>query len=219
MPLPTRIHMEPAAIPLALLVTAGIAEGGVTSLSVIRLEKSGKERTAFITEKQAQRRNVRGETSPLSSIRNRLYPVEAVPVSWTTPDSSLPIGRRSSRHGYGVSRSGNASPLTLPTDGSVPHSTSAYNVGHYYNNEELAGSPTMDGRATGGPTSGHHRSRSATRVPLRNYHSLERDQDREFVPIRDPRDRSLDRHPRSRKGRWIVPDTGTSIHTGTWMDL
>ncbi|GFR14092.1 ERC protein 2 [Trichonephila clavata] len=115
------------------------------------------------------------------------------------PDSSLPIGRRSSRHGYGVSRSGNASPLTLPTDGPVPHSTSAYNVGHYYNNEELAGSPTMDGRATGGPTSGHHRSRSATRVPLRNYHSLERDQDREFVPIRDPRDRSLDRHPRSRE--------------------
>ncbi|GIY73866.1 hypothetical protein CDAR_27481 [Caerostris darwini] len=81
MPLPTRIHMEPAAIPLALSVTAGIAEGGVTSLSVIRLEKSGKERTAFITEKQAQRRNVRGETSPSlfnsdGTIRYRFLPIE-----------------------------------------------------------------------------------------------------------------------------------------------
>ncbi|KFM74126.1 ERC protein 2, partial [Stegodyphus mimosarum] len=134
--------------------------------------------------------------------------------SRTASTENTAANRRSSRHGYGVSRSSNASPLTLPTDGPVPHSisTSAFNVGqgsaggHYYN-EDL-GSPTMDGRGTGGPAPGHHRSRSATRVPLRNYHSLERDQDREFVPIRDPRDRSLDRtdmtgsgsrHPRSRE--------------------
>lgn len=128
------------------------------------------------------------------------------PLGSRTASTDNP-GRRSSR--YGVSRSSNASPLTIPADGPVPHSisTSAFNVapsgshsgGHYYN-EDL-GSPTMDSR-------GHHRSRSATRVPLRNYHSLERDQDREFVPIRDPRDRSLDRtemaghtsrHPRSRE--------------------
>lgn len=103
--------------------------------------------------------------------------------------------RQRSRH----SRSSNASPLTLQPDhhsSSVPHSisTSAFHSGGggYYNDQDYI-SPTMDQRG------GHHRSRSATRVPLRNYHSLERDQEREFVPIRDPRDsrsreRSLDRY-------------------------
>ncbi|KAK9497749.1 hypothetical protein O3M35_004413 [Rhynocoris fuscipes] len=61
----------------------------------------------------------------------------------------------------------------------------------------------MDDRGrTSGPSSGaHHRSRSASR-PVSNpmtvrYQSLDRtsaaDHDREFVPIREPRDRSLDR--------------------------
>lgn len=167
-------------------------------------------------------RDPRDQPAPTSSSSSKYYGGGPSSISQPVSSRGSPIGsrtapssetRRSSR--YGVSRSSNASPLTLPAEGPVPHSisTSAFNVApssgghatgsnhHHYYGDDL-GSPTaMDSR-------GHHRSRSATRVPLRNYHSLERDQDREFVPIRDPRDRSLDRtemaghssrHPRSRE--------------------
>ncbi|XP_015920771.1 serine/threonine-protein kinase fray2 [Parasteatoda tepidariorum] len=192
-------------------------------------EVYGSSSVSQRSPKPPRRPDIHRDTNPDSS--SKYYPSSisqpvsgrVSPVGSRAVPSDQGVGRRSSRHGYGVSRSSNASPLTVPTDGPVPHSisTSAFNVGHgrtasshHYYNEDL-GSPTMDGRGGTGGTGtapGHHRSRSATRVPLRNYHSLERDQDREFVPIRDPirdpRDRSLDRtdmtgsgsrHPRSRE--------------------
>lgn len=58
-------------------------------------------------------------------------------------------------------------------------------AGAYYD-DPMMGAMDSGGRGT-------HRSRSATGVPLRSYHSMERDQDREFMPIREPRERSLDR--------------------------
>ncbi|OQR71158.1 hypothetical protein BIW11_01551 [Tropilaelaps mercedesae] len=58
-------------------------------------------------------------------------------------------------------------------------------AGAYYD-DPMMGAMDSGGRGT-------HRSRSATGVPLRSYHSMERDQDREFIPIREPRERSLDR--------------------------
>ena len=54
----------------------------------------------------------------------------------------------------------------------------------------------MDGdRRSGSAPGSHHRSRSQSRSGLgRNYHSLDREaHDREFMPIRDPRDRSMER--------------------------
>lgn len=55
---------------------------------------------------------------------------------------------------------------------------------------------TMDAdRRSGSAPGSHHRSRSQSRSNLgRNYHSLDREaHDREFMPIRDPRDRSMER--------------------------
>lgn len=64
------------------------------------------------------------------------------------------------------------------------------------------GGPYMDPHATmeadrrsGSAPGTHHRSRSQSRSNVgRNYHSLDREaHDREFMPIRDPRDRSMER--------------------------
>lgn len=109
-----------------------------------------------------------------------------------------PSQSRKGRHTTTGTRSSNSSPLTLPSEGHVPHSlsSSAFNItgggggsaGYYVDD---LGSPIMDNRAASAP--GHHRSRSVGRAALRSYHSLERDPDREFLPIRDPRDRSLER--------------------------
>lgn len=50
-------------------------------------------------------------------------------------------------------------------------------------------------RRSGSAPGTHHRSRSQNRSNVgRNYHSLDREvHDREFMPIRDPRDRSMER--------------------------
>ncbi|KAK9891117.1 hypothetical protein WA026_013436 [Henosepilachna vigintioctopunctata] len=111
----------------------------------------------------------------------------------------LPTADRSpSRGGYPgggkplrPSRSGNNSP---------DHSYGYHHQSTYYRDEDL-GSPMLEERGRPmavGP--GHHRSRSATRPanPMTvRYQSLDRgpavDHDREFLPIRDRRDRSLDR--------------------------
>nr|CAH7769941.1 unnamed protein product [Callosobruchus chinensis] len=101
-----------------------------------------------------------------------------------------PVGRKPTRQ----SRSGNNS----PTD----HSYGYHHSSPYYRDDDL-GSPMLleEGRGrpiTVGPP--HHRSRSATRTsnPMSvRYQSLDRgptmDHEREFLPIRDRRDRSLDR--------------------------
>ncbi|KAF6216366.1 hypothetical protein GE061_000707 [Apolygus lucorum] len=77
--------------------------------------------------------------------------------------------------------------------------------GPYYGRDEDLGSPTMmEDRGRSMASSGaHHRSRSASRPMGSNtmsvrYQSLDRTgggvaDDREFMPIREPRDRSLDR--------------------------
>lgn len=86
----------------------------------------------------------------------------------------------------------------------------------YYRDEEL-GSPIMieeRGRSLGGS---HHRSRSATRAPAGQamsvrYQSLDRGgmmdstHDREFIPIREPRDRSLDRGGFRERGMYLDDD-------------
>jgi hypothetical protein len=97
-----------------------------------------------------------------------------------------PLGRKPLRQ----TRSGNNSP---------EHSY-GYHHSPYYRDEDL-GSPMLEER--GRPVAvgpGHHRSRSATRPsnPMSvRYQSLDRgptvDHEREFLPIRDRRDRSLDR--------------------------
>lgn len=101
-----------------------------------------------------------------------------------------PIGRRPLRQ----TRSGNNS----PDHGYGSHSA-GYGYGGY-GTEELV-SPMLEERGRPiavGP--GHHRSRSATRPsnPMSvRYQSLDRgatvDHEREFLPIRDRRDRSLER--------------------------
>ncbi|XP_013793358.1 ELKS/Rab6-interacting/CAST family member 1-like [Limulus polyphemus] len=117
---------------------------------------------------------------------------------------SSPSQVRKSRQ-YGVSRSSNNSPLNLPQDSYIPHSFSSggfhASQGYYSDNP---GSPVMDVRTSSSAPNSSHRSGSTTRDASRNYHSLERVQEREFVPIREPRERSLDRgdtsrHPRSRE--------------------
>lgn len=102
-------------------------------------------------------------------------------------------GPRRGRHGYGRSRSSNNSPLTLPVE-HVPQSlstTSAYGHGFPYYDDP--GSPIMDARGPGimhGQGPRHSRS---GRMPLRSYHSMDREPlERDYI-MRDPRDRSFDR--------------------------
>lgn len=135
---------------------------------------------------------------PVSSVSHPHSQSSGMVQSRGSPIASHSQGRtlspsqtRKGRH-TGGTRSSNSSPLTLPTDSHVPHSlsSSAFNItGPGYYNDEL-NSPVMDARASSAP--GHHRSRSVGRTALRSYHSLERDPEREFIPIRDPRDRNLE---------------------------
>ncbi|KAK9496957.1 hypothetical protein O3M35_012852 [Rhynocoris fuscipes] len=121
-----------------------------------------------------------GTRSPRSGRRLGELPTVDRSPSRNYPARGSPVGRKN--------RPGS------PTD------HGGYQMSYYQ--DDLA-SPMMDDRGrTSGPSSGaHHRSRSASR-PVSNpmtvrYQSLDRtsaaDHDREFVPIREPRDRSLDR--------------------------
>uniref|UniRef100_T1IYT5 ERC protein 2 n=1 Tax=Strigamia maritima TaxID=126957 RepID=T1IYT5_STRMM len=134
-----------------------------------------------------------------------------------------PSQPRKSRH-IGGSRSSNSSPLTLPPEGHVGHvphslSSSAFNVtGSYYGYDSL-NSPVMDTRSA---SASGHRSRSTTRGNARSYHSLERDHETEFIPIRD---RSLDRgehlHHRARDrslDRLSLRDGGGIIDDDPYRD-
>ncbi len=124
--------------------------------------------------------------SPISS-RNIISPTHAV---------------RRGRH-YGISRSSNNSPLTLPVE-HVPQSLSTSSAyGHGFPYYDDPGSPIMDTRTHSGIIHGP-RSRSG-RVPLRSYHSMDREPIERDYLMRDPRDRSFDRidmtsrHPRTRE--------------------
>lgn len=103
---------------------------------------------------------------------------------------------RATRHPYGISRSSNNSPLTLPME-HIPQSLSTSSAyGHGFPYYDDPGSPIdLAGR-------GMHRM--SRRPPLRSYHSIEREpgyRDRSFDRMADPltgrthrtRDRSLDR--------------------------
>lgn len=113
--------------------------------------------------------------------------------------TSPTIGIRRGRH-YGVSRSHNNSPLTLPVE-HVPQSLSTSSAyGHGFPYYDDPGSPIMDARTHTGIMHGSRAARSG-RVPLRSYHSMEREPlDRDFV-MREPRDRSFDRIDVSRQQR------------------
>lgn len=138
-----------------------------------------------------------GNRSPRSARR-----VGELPTVDRSPSRSYPspLGRKSGR----PSRSGNTSP-----DQHAAYSSYGRMGSPYYGREDDLGSPVMmdeRGRSTG-TGGGHHRSRSANRPAMSTtnpmstrYQSLDRapsmmgeGHDREFMPIREPRERSLDR--------------------------
>lgn len=143
-----------------------------------------------------------GTRSPRSGRRiGELPTVDRSPSRNYASGRGSPLGRK--QRG---TRSGNNSPEHLGY-GSYHH----HQLGSpYYSRDEDLGSPVMleeRGRSmsTGGG-GGHHRSRSASRPAMsssagmvQRYTSLDRasagvlDHDREFMPIRDPRERSRDR--------------------------
>ncbi|CAH0551854.1 unnamed protein product [Brassicogethes aeneus] len=113
-----------------------------------------------------------------------------LPTVDRSPSRAYPGGSPLGRKPLRQTRSGNNSP---------DHSYGYHHSSSYYRDEDL-GSPMLEERGrpmTVGP--GHHRSRSATSVnELKKANkSLDRgptvDHEREFLPIRDRRDRSLDR--------------------------
>lgn len=143
-----------------------------------------------------------GTRSPRSGRR-----VGELPTVDRSPSRSYASGRGSPLGRKRGTRSGNNSPEHLGY-GSYHH----HQLGSpYYSRDEDLASPVMleeRGRSmsTGGGGGGHHRSRSASRPAMSSsagmsarYTSLDRasagilDHDREFVPIRDPRERSRDR--------------------------
>lgn len=143
-----------------------------------------------------------GTRSPRSGRR-----VGELPTVDRSPSRSYASGRGSPLGRKRGTRSGNNSPEHLGF-GSYHH----HQLGSpYYSRDEDLASPVMleeRGRSmsTGGGGGGHHRSRSASRPAMSSsagmsarYTSLDRasagilDHDREFVPIRDPRERSRDR--------------------------
>lgn len=135
----------------------------------------------------------------------------ASPIGFGSRLMSPTRHRATGRHPYGISRSHNNSPLTLPAE-HLPQSlstSSAYGPGFpgYYDDP---GSP-VDGFGGGRIM---HRNMGGHRPPLRSYHSIEREpgyRDRSFERmIGDtgrvrPRDRSLDR------SLYLRDD---SLHTG-----
>lgn len=119
------------------------------------------------------------------------------PRSTRRVGGELPTVDRSPSRTYGGS----------PRKDSQHASAAGYYMGSpYYARDEDLGSPVMmDERSS----RGHHRSRSASRPAMggggggggARYQSLDRAQDvheREFMPIREPRERSLDRSARDR---------------------
>lgn len=144
-----------------------------------------------------------GTRSPRSGRR-----VGELPTVDRSPSRSYASGRGSPLGRKRGTRSGNNSPEHLGY-GSYHH----HQLGSpYYSRDEDLASPVMleeRGRSMstgGGGSSGHHRSRSASRPAMSSsagmstrYTSLDRasagilDHDREFVPIREPRERSRDR--------------------------
>lgn len=143
-----------------------------------------------------------GNRSPRSSRRLGELPTVDRSPSRNYPSRGSPIGRKSK-----PSRSGNNSP---------EHGYGHYINSSYYREEDL-GSPIMmeeRGRSIGGS---HHRSRSATRAPVGQsmsvrYQSLDRgglgdvSHDREFMPIKEPRDRSLERGALRDRGTYLEDD-------------
>lgn len=134
-----------------------------------------------------------GNRSPRSARRlGELPTVDRSPSRNYPSGRGSPIGRKSGRTGSPDQHAGGYQSMSSP----------------YYGREEDPGSPGMmdeRGRTTTG--GGHHRSRSASRPPVGSnpmsvrYQSLDRGgvDDREFLPIREPRERSLERvGPRER---------------------
>ncbi|KAJ8880398.1 hypothetical protein PR048_016867 [Dryococelus australis] len=147
-----------------------------------------------------------GSRSPRGARRGELPTVDRSP-SRAYPRGS-PVGGR--KAGGRPSRSGNTSPDHA--GGGYYGGGGQHHMGSpYYRDEELGSPVMMDdrGRSLGGG-GGHHRSRSASRPAASagggavssRYQSLDRatagDPDREFMPIREPRERSLDRGGRDR---------------------
>ncbi|XP_067002551.1 ERC protein 2 [Anabrus simplex] len=148
-----------------------------------------------------------GDRSPRSARRVGELPTVDRSPSRSYPQHSSggggsrgsPIGRSKSGR---PSRSGNTSPEHgySSSYGGQQHLGSPY-----YSREDDLGSPIMmdDRGRSVGPGGGHHRSRSASRPAMGSsnpsrYQSLDRAGDtlgheREFMPIREPRERSLDR--------------------------
>ncbi|GBM06190.1 hypothetical protein AVEN_167077-1 [Araneus ventricosus] len=112
-------------------------------------------------------------------VTTKIYPSASIsqpPSARASPVSGRPSTSpsRKGRH-FGVSRSSNSSPLTLPTLAdpgmAMPHSysSSGFAADPYYG---IGDDPMMDGRGM------VQRSRSATRAPFRStYHILDRDPD------------------------------------------
>ncbi|XP_043474487.1 ELKS/Rab6-interacting/CAST family member 1-like isoform X2 [Leptopilina heterotoma] len=141
-----------------------------------------------------------GTRSPRSGRR-----VGELPTVDRSPSRSYASGRGSPLGRKRGTRSGNNSPEHLGYGSYHHHALGS----PYYSRDEDLGSPVMideRGRSMSSGAGVHHRSRSASRPAMSNsiglsarYTSLDRasagilDHDREFVPIRDPRERSRDR--------------------------
>lgn len=141
-----------------------------------------------------------GTRSPRSGRR-----VGELPTVDRSPSRSYASGRGSPLGRKRGTRSGNNSPEHLGYASYHHHALGS----PYYSRDEDLGSPVMideRGRSMSSGAGVHHRSRSASRPAMSNaiglssrYASLDRasagilDHDREFVPIRDPRERSRDR--------------------------
>lgn len=149
-----------------------------------------------------------GNRSPRSVRR-----VGELPTVDRSPSRSYPSGGRGSPLGRkgirsGGTRSGNNSP-----DHAAAYSWHHQSMGSpYYSRDDDLGSPLLEERGRAAAIASHHRSRSAGRPSMAaanpmtvRYQSLDRagtmiggdpglvGHEREFMPIRDARDRSLDR--------------------------
>lgn len=134
-----------------------------------------------------------GELPTVDRSPSRSYPVSG--------GRGSPIGRKGIRSGGGT-RSGNNS----PDHAGYGYHHQSMGSPYYSRDDELA-SPMMEERGRSMVSSSHHRSRSASRPSMAanpmtvRYQSLDRGgtmigdpgHEREFMPIRDARDRSLDR--------------------------
>lgn len=122
--------------------------------------------------KPTRRLDMTGSSYGVSSppVTTKIYPSASIsqpPSARASPVSGRPSTSPQSRKGrhFGISRSSNSSPLTLPTLGdpgmNLPHSYSSGGFADGYFED-----PMMDGRGL------VHRSRSATRTPLRGTYQM-----------------------------------------------